>query len=154
MTEITVDKVRHEIQFFPFIVALIAAPAITGAPGIAVGFAADHFGFGGFVLIIPAIILSGALFIGAVPYLVIGVPGLIYALRRKGRHAPTGAFAFLGHVASIPAIFGLALVLEGRDAFGFTFFYLAFGCVFAPLWGWLFGKIYNAILDRGDAAHV
>ena len=154
MTEITVYKVRHEIQILPFIVALIAAPAITGAPGIAVGFAADRFEFGAFALVIPAIILSGALFIGAIPYLLIGIPGLIYALRRKGRHAPTGAFAFFGHIASIPAIFGLALVLEGRDAFGFILFYLAFGCVSAPLWGWLFGKIYNAMLDRGGEAHV
>ncbi len=148
------DIKQEAIRPFAFLVALISAPLATAIPGFAVlffsGVAESTFG----PFLVLSYFLVGALFVGGIPYLLVGIPGLIHALRKWGRDAPTGRCAFFGHILSCPPIFLIALMIERGDAFGFMIFYLVIGSLFAPLWGTLFSTFYNCILDRGQAAHV
>ncbi len=142
------------IRPLAFIVALVAAPLSTALPGLAmlllIGMTETNAG----PFLVIGYFLVGAVLVGGIPYLAVGVPGLLHALRRHGRHAPTGQYAFLGHVLSIPVVLLIFLFIEGGDPFGFIIFYLVMGSLFAPLWGTLFLIFYNCILDRGQAAHV
>lgn len=129
MTEITASKKTREIWVIDpvaFFIALIGAPLAVAAAGFwAIG--------------IPVF----AVVIGGPFYLAVGVPVLLWHL---GRHPPEP-----GRIAR------LALVSYGLPAGGFLLYLLAtggqpaaqqyalfaaFGLIFAPLWGGVFGIFY------------
>ncbi|MBM7066058.1 hypothetical protein [Actibacterium sp. 188UL27-1] len=94
-----------------------------------------------------AVIPIFALGMGAPLYLLFGTPVMWRALRRG--HRRKAYFAWLGFktnaVASIVA-FPILALFEGQpdiaDALGICILFLAFGSIFAPLWGAVFAWLY------------
>lgn len=131
MTEITDKNVRmrgelYAVNPIAFVAALILAPLlVTG-------------------LTFWSLIGLFAPIFGAIPYLLIGTPILIWAV---GRFKPRfGTYAWLGLVGN--GITGLAYLLiftpiEGWDAAReMAIFVAGFGLVFAPLYAGSFGALY------------
>jgi hypothetical protein len=137
MTEITVVKgsplfpvqgsKRHLVDPVAFALAMVGGPlsiGILGAPA----------------LLIPSI---AALFGGPI-YLMVGVPVMLFALRR-GKLAPGGwaLLALTTHLTLFAPIFLLAWLDDGNvDG---TSLFLFFGALFAPLWGAVSGVIYHRL---------
>ncbi len=87
-----------------------------------------------------------ALPFGAIPYLVIGMPILLWAV---GRIKPSfGAYALLGIAGNAIMAVGGGVVLVPtagvHQAESFTMFFGAFGMIFAPLYAGTFGWLYAA----------
>ncbi|MGJ8628858.1 MAG: hypothetical protein ACSHXB_18000 [Sulfitobacter sp.] len=120
---------RYIIDPVAFFVALVGGPLI--------------FTLGTFwIMLIPV----AALGFGAIPYLVIGTPVLLFHLSRHP--AKPSQLALL----ALLTMFGLSICLsigafisQNNDTFGLVLFVLFFGAIFAPAWaacfGWLYGKL-------------
>ena len=107
--------------------------------------------FGGPILVTlagfwVAFIPVAALYIGAVPYLVLGTPLLLIYLPRYSKLANNiGVFAMtVSALAALPFSAVLA-VWNGPDIIGVLVFFVAFALIFALLWGSAFGWIYNKL---------
>ncbi len=118
---------RHLVDPVAFGLAMIGGPlltAILGAPA----------------LLIP----SFATLLGGPIYLLIGVPVMLIALRR--RPLEPGGWALLAlttHLSLFTPIFLLAWLADGN--FDGTSMFLFFGSVFAPIWGAVSGAIYHRL---------
>ncbi len=142
MTEITANsELREPIKPIAFVAALILAPLVFAAPFFALLLLASTAPSGGgaglFIFAIPVF----AVFFGAIPYLLLGTPAFVLALRK--RFSTAGA-AFIANAAAYPVTFAYFAVTDRTgSADGFAGFIFAFGCVFAPIWGGIFGALYR-----------
>ncbi len=154
MTELSAEREPNPVNPAAFIFSIVAVPLATAFPGlillVTIGMLELNLG----LVMLFGYILVGATIVGGLPYLLIGIPGLLYALRTSGRHAPFGRFALLGHVCSLPVVFLTLLLFRATDEFWTTVVYGMLGSAFAPLWGTLFAMIYFAIAGRGGAVDV
>jgi len=131
MTEITAnkEKVRYAINPWKFVVALILAPILVTA------------------LTCWTLIGLYALPFGAIPYLVIGTPILIWAAGRiKPAFWPYAGLGLLGWVVMM-VVLPLALLAEGNawEIVDMMRFLGGFGLIFAPLYAGAFGWLYGAL---------
>ncbi len=108
---------RYRIDPFAFVIALVLAPLI---PAVALFW----------MLFIPVFAVG----FGGIPYLLFGTPAFLYALSVGWRDPPRiGLIAFLAN-----AFFCAFLWIAAEPAV----FFLAFGSVFAFIWGVLFAILY------------
>ncbi len=127
-----------------FIWALILAPLVTGLPAFAVlwvlGFAEIYLD--GLSIVLGATAIATVL--GAPTYLTFGTAAFVIALRRRRAHiSRTGLVAgFVANLVSAPIVFVLVFIFDASEAWGMTVFIVGFGCIFAPLWGWICGALY------------
>ena len=137
-----------EVRNKAFILALVLAPLTTGAPaGAALALmlwldAADN------ALGAICFIVSFATVLGAPTYLTFGAVFFWKALQ-KGTTLWTTAIA--ANVVSAPAVLVVYLFVEPSwgQALGATFFTIVFGCIAAPIWGAIFGSLYEAFVRSG-----
>ncbi|MEP1793022.1 hypothetical protein [Parasphingorhabdus sp.] len=119
--------VGYIIDPVAFFIALIAGPLL---------FTAASF----WVMLIPVFALG----LGGPLYLAIGTPLLLWYLRRHdGNPNDLAVLALmviggLGLLASITA-----LITQDRDALLGVAFYFGFGIIFAPIWAYFFGRVYQ-----------
>ncbi len=132
MTEITVDTVEigeRQVRWLAFIAALIASPITVAILG--------------FWAIVPIF----AALLGAPTYMLFGAPAFYLAIRsgkKRVHHFLTAGL--LAHLVSLPAFALYAnLTSAGADLLEMIFF---FGCVFAPIWGLVFGLYYCTFAPR------
>ena len=118
---------RYIIDPVAFFVALIGGPLVVTLCGF-------------WVLFIPvfALILGGPL------YLMVGTPVLLWYLRhRDGAPSDLAFVAFASMIVGIAPLL-LAFAVTGDAEFmSVGFMYIGFGMIFAPLWTYVFGKIYH-----------
>ena len=142
MTEITANiEPREPIKPIAFIAALILAPLVFAAPffGILLLASTATSGGGGGLLIFAIPVF--AVFFGAIPYLLLGTPAFVLALRKR---VSTAIAAFAANAAAFPLIFAFfAITNRPGSADDMAWFIFAFGCVFAPIWGGIFGALYR-----------
>ena len=154
MTETTVAiemRQAHNVRWLPFTFALLTAPLVTSLPAYALVHVAEAVGHSSLGLFFILTIFIGAPIVGGIPYLLVGAPCLYLALRKNGLKANTAAYALFAHFVAIPLVLILFLSLDTRsEALGTTAFYGILGCVFAPLWGWLFKRLYAALPFKKD----
>ncbi len=129
MTEITVenDKLKpHPVNLLWFVISLIGAPIIVAI-----------FTFWVYFIPVAAVVLGGP------SYLLFGTPALWVAVRRHDADPPrTAAFAFFANLVSfLPVLAYCHFVLNEP---GYALFIVGFGCFFAPIWGFVFGMLYQA----------
>jgi hypothetical protein len=133
VTEITkIEEIksgqRYSVNPTAFLAALILAPLVVTA------------------LSFWTVIGLFALAFGALPYLVIGTPVLLWAVGRIkpsfGEYAPLG---FLGNGAMVAFIL-VVMALNGSLQYGAgaASVFAGFGFVFAPLYAGAFGSLYAA----------
>jgi hypothetical protein len=149
---------HNRINPAAFIFALILAPLVTGLPAFALIWlliiAEIELSRLSIVVSIPAM----ATVVGAPTYLTFGTVAFVLALRsrRDGGGHPVVWYAFIANLASAPAIFFVFLLTYATDELMFTVFFIGFGLIFAPLWGWIFGALYarftKAMPTRGSPA--
>lgn len=103
---------------------------------------------------IAAVIGFGAGIYGAPFYLIVGTP-LVIGAYRQGKSTPVqlAAVAFTANLwtfLAAPLISVIFVVIYGSGeilgALKFGFLFAMFGCVFAPLWGGVFGLLYQLYL--------
>lgn len=117
----------HLVDPVAFASAMVGGPLIVGVLGAPVFF-------------IP----SFALIFGGPIYLLVGVPVMLFALRRNKLSSSGWALlALTTHVALFAPIFLLAWLQDGNID-GTSLFLLA-GCIFAPTWGAVSGVIYRRL---------
>ena len=134
MTEMTGKSPRYIIDPVAFVAALVGGPLL---------FTAATF----WLALIPV----AALAVGAIPYLVVGVPVLLVHLRHPPaeveRIATTALHAFLGLWAVV--VCAVALNMHSYADLGglgvFAGITLVFGAVFSLCWGACFGWLYRAL---------
>ncbi|MCV2892909.1 hypothetical protein [Lentibacter sp. XHP0401] len=116
----------QRIHMPAFFAALVLAPIIiTGAT---------------FWLVVPVF----AVVIGAPAYLGLGLPLLIWHLSRAPCNAgEIAALAFVSNFTALCLTTFAAFALGKEQIVEATIFYFGFGLIFAPLWGWMFGLLYN-----------
>ena len=138
------DTPTHDLRPIrpgPFVAALLLAPLLVAAPFLGLGFLADKAGadLGGlhFLVMIPILALA----FGCAPYLAFGTPAFIWALHRR---RSTVSAALLAVLASAPVLLAI-MVFRASDveAPASIIVYLVFGCLFASIWGAVFGHLYH-----------
>jgi len=86
---------------------------------------------------VAALILGGPLF------LIVGVPVLLWHLVRHAPRVGRISLLALTSFAVLPVFVGVAAGLTGQNQlFVWALWYGFFGCIFAPLWGAMTGRIY------------
>jgi hypothetical protein len=120
---------RYIIDPVAFFIALIGGPLV---------FTLATF----WILFIPVF----ALVYGVVPYLVLGIPVLLFYLSRNPARPSSLAGIGLLTLFSAAALLALGAVLtNNQNGLGFIAFYVGFGIFFAPAWaasfGWVYGKL-------------
>ena len=87
-----------------------------------------------------------ALFLGAIPYLVIGTPVLLWAVGRvEPGFADYAGLGFLGNLAGWMICFVVLAPAQGvEEARFFTTVLFGFGLIFAPLYAGTFGALYRS----------
>lgn len=133
-----IDPVAFLIAL-PGTIAVFASPALVVLALDAIGFGHEPFG----PLLIPAVIGGGAALFGGPVFLTVGGVSLVLLLRR-GIDGP-GDLA--GHAIAINVMMALLIALAGlvfwsKDIVSLASFLGIPGLIFAPLWGWMFGKLY------------
>ena len=143
MTEITAYTDNSgKIDWLAFVVALLLAPCLISALGIAlfpIFFPIDAG------LAAGAVVLIFAPFIGVKSYLLFGAPAFIACLKLIGPH-PLGVTiaAFLANLLSTPMIY-IQADMAGMDAMLRVENVVGLGCIVAPIWGFTFGAIYRSL---------
>ncbi|MEM7720528.1 MAG: hypothetical protein AAF222_15115 [Pseudomonadota bacterium] len=137
MTRVTDVSDGREIHLIAFAIALFAAPFVVALLTF-------------WVYLIPVF----AILFGGPTYLLFGTPVLWLCVRRCGANPGIIALlAFATNLASfIPILLYCRFVLNEPQM---AFFIVGFGAVFAPVWGFAFALIYNALtVKKGDASNV
>lgn len=142
MTETTANvEPRELIKPVAFVAALILAPVAFTAPFAALAMLLDSVSWDNNGLTFLVAIPVAALLFGAVPYLLFGAPAFIIALRKN---ASTAGAAFGVNAAAFPALWLFFAVTENANgSVAMASFISGFGCLFAPLWGVVFGQLYD-----------
>lgn len=107
------------------------------------------------ILLIPVF----ALFLGFIPYLLVGTPMLWLELRRLGPRASCATRAMIAHLIGSPivALIGLQILEPGSSPTdlepGAPIFFYVFGTIFAAAWGAMFQYLYqrfcrNSVRER------
>ncbi|MBB3993183.1 hypothetical protein GGR95_000811 [Sulfitobacter undariae] len=120
---------RYVIDPVAFFVALIGGPLVVTLCGF-------------WVLFIPvfALILGGPL------YLMVGTPVLLWYLRHHdGAPSDLAFVAFASMIVGFAPLLLIFAVTGDREFFATGFMYIGFGMVFAPLWTYVFAKIYHSL---------
>ncbi len=140
----------HDVRWGAFIPALILAPLVLAVPAFGVLALGTWLNAGINPLGIVAMATVVAAGAGAPTYLTLGAAAFWHALRRTGPQAPFWLMALAANLISTPFVLAFLLVLDPRDALGTTVFLIGFGCIFAPLWGGIFGWIYRTFTRMGE----
>ena len=141
----------HEVRWFAFVPALILAPLALAVPAMGVLALSAWLEVGFNPVSIVAFIAVFAAIFGAPTYLTFGAAAFWYAHWRLGPGAPFWAFGLGANVASTPAVAAFYWLTDPSSLATDTAFVVGFGCIFAPLWGGLFGWIYRGFVRKGDA---
>lgn len=133
MTEITANTDtgdRARVRLVPFLIALILSPIITALLTF-------------WVYLIPVF----AVIFGAPSYLLFGTPVLWLCVKRYGAHpGVTAMFAFATNLMSFfPVLLYCHFALREPQM---AIFIVGFGAIFAPLWGFAFGVLYNCMVSQ------
>ena len=134
-----------DVRWRAFVPALILAPLVPAALAALVFFLAGQTDTNALspLFILSSAIISGVTF-GAPTYLTFGSVAF-WRVARRGRRG-IGAFASAGFVANLvssPAVLAFFLVTSADEALGLTAMLIGFGCLYAPVWGGLFGLLYR-----------
>lgn len=139
----------HDVRWGAFIPALILASLVLAIPAfgaLALG-AWLNAGINPLGIVAMAtVVAAGA---GAPTYLTLGAAAFWYALRRTGPDASFWSMALAANLIATPFVLAFFLISDPRDALGSTVFLIGFGCIFAPLWGGIFGWIYRTFTRIG-----
>ena len=156
MTEITVETDCHRVPPARFLATLVATPLITGIPAFVVIYPLILLDVAAYVAPLSLIVafVAAATVAGAPTYLLFGGPAFYLALRKRGPAANLVLPALLANLASAPFVLAWYLVFEGADGGAVlpTLVFVALGCVFAPIWGYLFGVVYRRLGGLGVEA--
>ena len=141
----------HEVRWFAFFPALVLAPLVLAVPSLLIMFAASVSGIdiGALAFVLGTSIVAVGM--GAPTYLTFGLAGFVWALKKFGPDAPFLMIAFVANLGSAPFVLALLFLLDASDEWQTTAFTVGFGCIFAPIWGALFGWIYRSFVRKGDA---
>lgn len=123
-------QLRYPIDPVAFFLAMIAGPLLVALLGFP-------------IFLIPVF----ALVIGGLPYLIIGIPVMMYVLRHNdARPALFAGSAFLT-ILALGAICGVTILFADlqirKEELGIVNFYAFFSAIFAPLWGATSGWLYT-----------
>lgn len=127
---------RHEIDPIAFIAALVLAPvlpALVTSPLLLMQSG---------LAIIAAIPLAAIIF-GGIPYLVLGIPALLYVLSRKGPNTDAIIGAALCITLGLCAVVGLTSAVMSPASGAGVLFLGGFSLFFAALWSGLFAWLYR-----------
>ena len=133
-----------DVRWRALLPALIISPLVPAAIGAGVLFLASLTGG---EAVAPTIIAAAAIYgamLGAPTYLIFG--GIAFWLTiRRARGNPRGFWfwALIANLISAPFVLMFFMVLPGGDPFGPTGALIGFGCIFAPVWGGLFGMFHR-----------
>lgn len=141
----------HEIRWGAFITALILAPLTLAIPALVILMVLVPMSVGNNPIGIVAMATFVAAFAGAPTYLTLGAACFWYVLRRSGPDTPFfWSMALAANLVSTPLVLIFFLLIDAREALGSTAFLIGFGCIYAPLWGLIFGWIYRWFTHIGD----
>ncbi len=134
MTEITDNTARHAPHILPFVLAAFA-PLIPRLATL-------HLGNRNGVNALSAV-QNGPL-LGALPWIIYGLPALAWAIHRHGNNAPAhiGAALLAVLIPFATLLLLCAIMANGTGAF-LALFYLIFGLPLAVLWACIFNVIYR-----------
>ena len=128
--ENTDARPHYAVDIIAFFAALIAAPLLVTVLG--------------FILVVPVF----ALILGAPVYLIVGTPLLLWHLtRRPARVGDIACLAFAADLLLVIFAFGLTHFAPQGTIDDSIPFLLAFGLIFAPLWGATFAYLYRAFMN-------
>ncbi len=118
------------MDIIAFFAALIAAPLLVTALS--------------FFLVVPVF----ALILGAPVYLIVGTPLLLWHLsRRPARVGDIACLAFAADLVLLILAFGLTQFAPRGTIDENIPYLLAFGLIFAPIWGATFAYLYRAFMN-------
>ena len=121
---------HYAVDIIAFFAALIAAPLLVTVLG--------------FIFVVPVF----ALILGAPVYLSVGTPLLLWHLsRRPARADDIAVLALTANAALVIAASGVTHFAPRGTIDDSIPFLLAFGLIFAPLWGATFAYLYRAFMN-------
>lgn len=134
----------HDIQWRAFLLALILAPIIPGLPGLLLlltGWAPP------LDLLILVLVPTVGIFLGAPTYLIFGTRTFMRQIRAHGRQAPSlWMHALKAHLITCPVAL-VALFWQPDNPLLVVIVLIGLGCIHAPIWGALFGWLYQAFTN-------
>jgi hypothetical protein len=132
ISEITGNTAKHErhiIDLVMFFIALVLAPLIVTALTF-------------WIFLVPVVALA----MGGPVYLLLGIPLLLWWLSRKPPKPNEIAWlAFCANLAVASGPYAFMALTGAAEPEFLALLYLIFGCIFAPLWAWTFGKLYLSL---------
>ncbi len=144
------DGGRRRVAILPFVNSAVLVALVVSLPAIGLRWASDAT-FRPLIQI--GVISYGAIYAGAVPYVVLGLPAFFHDLRSREPDARDMAMTgFIVNLASPLLMLPVGWLIGDIDGPGAVFqyfvLYWTFGSVFAALCGALFALFYRLLTRR------